>query len=247
MNVEPTTDTAAKETKVAAEGMFTLRQRIALWFISLAGYLAIRCIGSTLRYEISAEVEGTFPLVQFPPAGSIAPFWHRCVFAATYYFRNRGVSVMTSSSFDGEYIARIIESFGFKAVRGSSSRGGVRALLGMHDIVEQGGVAAFTIDGPRGPRYVAKPGPVLLARNTCAPIYCFYVAVSSAWVLGSWDAFLIPKPFARAHIRWSAPIFVPPGTDSEQMKMLHGEMQDALERVRLYAEKQVTPASPHGR
>ena len=139
---------------------------------------------------------------------------------------------MTSRSFDGEYIARIIERFGFEAVRGSSSRGGVRALLGMHTIVEEGRVAAFTIDGPRGPVYVAKPGPVLLARNTGVPIRCFYVGVKDAWVLNSWDRFIIPKPFTRAHIRWSAPIAVPRDTDSATAQRYHSEMQAALERVR---------------
>ena len=139
---------------------------------------------------------------------------------------------MTSRSFDGEYIARIIEKFGFRAVRGSSSRGGVRALLGMHAVIEGNGVAAFTIDGPRGPVYVAKPGPVLLARNTGTPIRCFYIAVKDAWVLNSWDRFIIPKPFTRAHVRWSRPIFVPRDTDSGAAQSYHAEMQAALERVR---------------
>ncbi len=192
-----------------------------------------------MRYEVSCESQAEVPPEQMPPPSSIAPFWHNSVFSATYFFRCRGISVMTSSSFDGEYIARIIESFGFKAVRGSSTRGGVRALLGMHDIVENSGVAAFTIDGPRGPKYVAKPGPVLLSRNTGAPIYSFYVAVSSSWKLNSWDAFIIPRPFAKAHIRWSRAISVPPGANSEDMKVLHAQMQEVLERVRLYAEAQV--------
>lgn len=211
---------------------FTLTQRLALFFISLAGYLAIALICRTIRFTASSEEEGVANPTAWPPSPSIAPFWHRCVFPATYFFRNRGIAVMTSRSFDGEYIARIIERFGFEAVRGSSSRGGVRALLGMHTIVEEGRVAAFTIDGPRGPVYVAKPGPVLLARNTGVPIRCFYVAVKDAWVLNSWDRFIIPKPFTCAHIRWSAPIAVPRKTDSAAAQRYHGEMQAALERVR---------------
>ncbi|HWR34881.1 MAG TPA: lysophospholipid acyltransferase family protein [Clostridia bacterium] len=230
------------ERKTKADEAFTLRQRIALWFISTIGYIAIRLIGATLRYECSSEQPSEIPDDGMPPARVIAPFWHRSVFPATYYFRDRGVSVMTSRSFDGEYIARIIESFGFRAVRGSSSRGAVRALLGMHTVIEAGGIAAFTIDGPRGPKYVAKPGPVLLARNTGAPILCFYVALSKTWQLNSWDDFMIPKPFSRAHIRWSAPIVVPREAGSEQMKLLHEEMQQALERVRHYAEEQVARA-----
>ncbi len=110
-------------------------------------------------------------------------------------------------------------------------------MLGMHTIIEEAGVAAFTIDGPRGPVYVAKPGPVLLARNTGAPIRCFYVAPKSAWALNSWDRFLIPKPFTTVHIRWSAPIEVPPGTTTENLQGYHDQMQQALERVRLEAQR----------
>jgi lysophospholipid acyltransferase (LPLAT)-like uncharacterized protein len=229
----------AEQRTAPDERPFTLGQRIALWSISKIGYLAIRLICSTMRFSASAEEPSGLDPADYPPAGAVAPFWHRSVFSATFFFRNRGISVMTSRSFDGEYIARIIESFGFKAVRGSSSRGGVRALLGMHTVIEEGGVAAFTIDGPRGPRYVAKPGPVLLARNTGAPVMAFYVAVSDGWVLNSWDKFIIPKPFTRAHVRWSRPIIVPRDASSESLKTSHDEMQAALERVRLYAEEQV--------
>jgi len=225
--------------RAVPEDEFTIRQRISLWLISSLGYLAIRLICATVRFSVSTETDTGTPPEQMPPPSSIATFWHRCVFSATYFFRRRGISVMTSSSFDGEYIARISGGFGFDPVRGSSSRGGMRALLGMHTVIEREGVAAFTIDGPRGPVYVAKPGPVLLARNTAAPIYCFYVAVDRAWILNSWDRFMIPKPFARAHIRWSAPIVVPRESGSPEMAILHDAMQQALERVRLYAESEV--------
>jgi len=225
--------------------VFTFRQRVALWLISFIGALAIRLIGWTVRF--SESVEDGAPLVdRLPARPCVAPFWHRCVFAATYYYRGQRIAVMTSSSFDGEYIARIISHFGFEPVRGSSSRGGVRALLGMHAIIEQKRVAAFTIDGPRGPMYVAKPGPVLLARNTGAPIRCFYVALDRAWILKSWDRFMIPKPFARAYIRWSAPIDVPSTAGSPELQALHDQMQRALERVTEYAEAQAARSSPAG-
>ncbi len=224
------------EKTAAEERPFSFWQRCSLAAIHWLGALAIHLICMTVRFTASTEEEGVENPSGLPQPGTIAPFWHRCVFPATYFFRNRGISVMTSRSFDGEYIARIIESFGFKAVRGSSSRGGVRALLGMHTVVEERGVAAFTIDGPRGPIYVAKPGPTLLARNTGQPIRCFYVAVQDAWVLNSWDRFMIPKPFTRAHVRWSAPIKVPRETSSADLARYHAQMQDALERVRLAAE-----------
>ena len=164
--------------------------------ISILGTLAIRLIGPTLRFRVICEEGGppaTDPLI----VPAVYCFWHRCVFAAAWFFRNRDIAVMTSRSYDGEYIARTIHNMGFRAVRGSSSRGGVRALLEMHTEIDAGRVAAFTIDGPRGPMYVAKPGPVLLARNTQKPLVVFHIALARPWALNSWDKFMVPKPFAR--------------------------------------------------
>lgn len=234
-----TTENTVEQNSGVEDRPFTFRQRILLVLIHWLGVFAIRLIGITLQFSASTEEEGIADPAALPQPGTIAPFWHRCVFPATYFFRNRGISVMTSRSFDGEYIARIIESFGFHAVRGSSSRGAVRALLGMHTVIEADGVAAFTIDGPRGPVYIAKPGPTLLARNTGQPIRCFYIALHDAWVLDSWDRFLIPRPFTKAHVRWSAPIAIPRDASSEELAQYHRQMQDALERVRTAAESLV--------
>ena len=224
-----------KSRKREDQQVFTLRQRLALWFISNLGAFAIRMICSTLRYEVSSE-DGVADPQNLPEPRTVAPFWHRAVFGAAYFFQRRGIAVMTSRSFDGEYIARIISHFGFLPVRGSSSRGAVSALLGMNKVIEDRGVAAFTIDGPRGPKYVAKPGPVLVAKKTGAPIRCFYVAVSHGWKLSSWDEFVIPRPFSRACIRWSSKIEVPADADEQRMAAFHDEMQAALERVTAYAQ-----------
>jgi lysophospholipid acyltransferase (LPLAT)-like uncharacterized protein len=166
----------------------------------------------------------------------IYSFWHRCVFPATWICRDLQARVITSQSFDGEYIARIIEKLGFVAVRGSSTRGGVRALLGLRREVEQGRSVAFTIDGPRGPRYVAKPGPVFLARATGVPLSLFYVAVERAWVLNTWDAMIIPKPFSRVLGRMGREISVPRNVETEHYRI---ELQASLERAREFAEANV--------
>jgi len=207
-----------------------LGQRIALWCISWAAYLLISLIGRTLHYECSSEPGGVNGCD--PPQFVIGPFWHRCVIPATWFFRKRGIAVMTSRSFDGEYIARIIERFGFAAVRGSSSRGGSAALLGMNRALAAGDIAAFTIDGPRGPRYVAKFGPVKLARMSGAPILCFYLAVDRPWVLSSWDAMMIPRPFSKVHLRWTKLIYLPADASDEQMDECYRQMQESLERAR---------------
>ncbi|MBZ5628576.1 MAG: lysophospholipid acyltransferase family protein [Acidobacteriia bacterium] len=212
---------------------FTFTQRVALALITAAGSLLVRLIGPTLRYTVSIEEGG-------PPTDWLCPvvyvFWHRCVIPALYRYRDKSIAVMTSGSFDGEYIARIIEKFGYRAVRGSSTRGGTRALLGMHTEIEAGRSVAFTIDGPLGPRYVAKPGPVLLARNTRVRILAFHCAVERAWVLNSWDRFMIPKPFSRVMVRFSRTVNVPPEADGAALDACHQEMQSALDRVRARAE-----------
>jgi lysophospholipid acyltransferase (LPLAT)-like uncharacterized protein len=150
---------------------------------------------------------------------------------------------MSSDSFDGEYTGRIIRKFGFVKVRGSSSKGAVRALLGMRREVEQGASVAFTIDGPRGPRYVAKPGPVVLARATGAPMVAFHIALENPWVLNTWDRSMVPKPFSRALLRISRKINVPENAGDEERERYHAELQAALDRVREFAETNINPNS----
>lgn len=154
-------------------------------------------------------------------------------------WRGLGIGVLVSRSFDGEYIARTIEKLGFAAVRGSSSRGGAQGLLGLKSYLETGYPVAFTIDGPRGPKYVAKPGPVLLARASGLPMAAFYVALNEAWVLNSWDGLMIPKPFSKALVRVSAKMRVPAEADDAQMEEFHHQLQAALERVTSFAEEHV--------
>ena len=219
---------------------FTLRERFVLWLVSWAGYLAITLIAPTLRWRVAIEEGGPGDIRDIHRAPVIYAFWHRCVFCATYFWRNRQIQVMTSSSFDGEYIARIIEKFGYGAVRGSSTRGGVRALLGMHTELDAGRSVAFTIDGPRGPVYVAKPGAALLARNTGAPILPFHITLDDAWTLRSWDRFMIPKPFSRAEVRIGKLIRVPRESDNAALATFHADLQSTLERLAGIA----TPRTP---
>jgi len=227
--------TAVPETREQPAG-FTLRQRLLLWLSGWAGFLLIRLIGPTLRYRVSMEEGGPAVEHQRP---AVYCFWHQCVIPACYYFRGRDIAVMTSRSFDGESIARIIEKFGYLPVRGSSSRGGAGALLGMHNLVEFGRAVAFTSDGPRGPRYVAKPGPVVLARNTLSPLLCFHIALERRWLLPSWDAMMVPMPFSRALLRVSRVLRLPPEADAQAVERCHIEMQAALERARQFAEENV--------
>jgi len=215
---------------------FTLWQRFLLWLITWAGVIVIRLIAPTMKLTVSYE-EGAPPGLDTKPL--ILAFWHSCIFPAIYAWRNLQIRVMSSDSFDGEYTGRIIRKFGFVKVRGSSSKGAVRALLGMRREIEQGATVAFTIDGPRGPRFVAKPGPVVLARATGAPMVAFHIALENPWVLNTWDKSMIPKPFSRALLRISRKINVPENSGDEERQRYHAELQSALDRVREFAEANV--------
>ncbi len=204
--------------------------------------VVLRLIGVTLRSTLSFDENTIDPaLTQYH--GRIFPFWHRCVLPATFLFRDRNLAVMTSRSTDGEYIARVIQKFGFLAIRGSSSRGGSQALLEMRTLLHNNGTAVFTIDGPRGPRYVAKRGPILLASMTGAPIIPFYVAVQNAWVLNSWDRFVIPKPFSRIHTHFAEMLRVPANPDEITIEQYRLLMQAGLDHATQVAEAKlgVTP------
>lgn len=223
----------------AAFRRFSLRERLLLNLITWSAWLLIRLIGPTLRFRTILE-EGSLTDGRRAHQPAIYCFWHRCVLAATYQFRGSSIAVMTSRSFDGEYIARIIEKLGYRVVRGSSSRGGAEALLGMREELEMGHPAVFTIDGPRGPIYVAKAGPVVLAKRTGRAICCFYVAPRSAWVLNSWDRMLIPRPFTTVVSYHSSPISVPADATDEQVTAFHRQMQEALERCQARAEQAIS-------
>ncbi|HZU21680.1 MAG TPA: lysophospholipid acyltransferase family protein [Terriglobales bacterium] len=215
----------------------TFIQRLLLALVPWAANLAIRVIGPTLRLQLSLAPGSPAGPPHFP---MIYCMWHRCVLASAYVFRNRALRVMISRSFDGELIARTVGRLGYVPVRGSSSRGGAGALLEFREQLKNGASVVFTADGPRGPRYVAKPGPVLLARDSGVPIIAFHVAIEDAWIVRSWDALIIPKPFSRGVIRAQAPIMVP--ADAEDGAPYLAELQRRLEAARDEAERLV--ASP---
>ena len=182
----------------------------------------------------------------------IYTFWHNRVFLATYFWRRRGIVVMTSQSFDGEYIARFIQRFGYGAARGSSTRGATGAIVEMVRLMRTGCPTAFTIDGPKGPRYVAKMGAVLLAKKTGNPILPFTITARKSWeAKKSWDGFQTPKPFTRARVYIARPIYVPSDATDEVLEAKRDELQRALDQINQQGEEwrqalSETP-SPFGR
>jgi lysophospholipid acyltransferase (LPLAT)-like uncharacterized protein len=211
---------------------FTWHQRLALAVVPFLTSLVLRLIASTLRYTVSIEDTGG---TEFAPK-TIYAFWHQCLLTASYRYRDHGIAVLISRSFDGELIARVVQKFGYRPVRGSSSRGAVAGLLEMGRELEAGHAVAFTADGPRGPRFVAKPGPLLLARTQGAPVRALHFAAKSAWRLNSWDGFIIPKPFSRIVLRMSAPLELPPSASDSEVEPFHAQLQRQLDAAREFAE-----------
>lgn len=220
---------------MSARREFSFGQRIALWIVPRVTALVLAAIGATLRFQVIAE-EGAVPAT--PPAKGIFCFWHRCTLPCGWYFRKFRCSILISQSFDGELIARTLGLLGYNSVRGSSSRGGFAGLLGLRDVLANGLPVVFTADGPRGPIYQTKIGPVKLAQLTGEAMGSFYLLPERAWVMRSWDKFLIPKPFSRVAVSWARAVAAPAAdADADALEAKRQELNDALERARLQAEK----------
>lgn len=210
-------------------------RRIQIPVIAALVYSVIRTLGPTLRYEVLGWQHAE--RVYANGGRCIWAFWHRVIIPVAWWGRNRGIVVLNTTAFDGQWTRKVIEWLGFGTAQGSSSRGGLRGLAVMAKRLEEGKDCAFTIDGPRGPRYVAKPGPVMLARKTGCPILVFHIGVDRGKTFEkTWDHFLLPKLFARTVMLFAPPIFVPKDADAEIMEVKHAEMQRELERVRDVAE-----------
>jgi lysophospholipid acyltransferase (LPLAT)-like uncharacterized protein len=220
---------------------FSFGQRIALWIVPKLTALLLALVGSTLRFEVIAE-EGVTPAT--PPARGIFCFWHRCTLPAGWYFRKFRCSILISRSFDGELIARTLGLLGYGSVRGSSSRGGAAGLMAMRDVLTRGEPVVFTADGPRGPIYKTKLGPVKLAAMSGEAMGCFYLLPERAWVMRSWDRFLVPLPFSRVVVSWARAVSAPAAdADAATLEIKRVELNDALERARLRAEKHLGRAN----
>lgn len=212
---------------------YGLRDRLMIYAADLFFYLLIRLICATLRWETRGQAHLEAILASGHRA--IFTFWHVCIFSATWYWRQRGIVVMSSQSRDGEFTGRFIKRFGYGTARGSSTRGASRALTEMADCLTHGMDAAFTIDGPRGPVYVAKPGAVTLARHTGQAILPFHIAARRYLELPSWDRLQIPLPFTRAVMFIAPPIYVPGDADKATIANQQAALQTALDHLRAEA------------
>ncbi len=172
--------------------------------------------------------------------------WHQVILPGTVFWRDRGIVILASRNFDGEWITRTLSRFGFTAARGSSSRGGARALIVLARQMRAGHGVAITVDGPRGPARRAQSGALWLARQTGHPILPFHIAASSAWHLGSWDRGLVPKPRSRVVMMVGDPFLVARDTDENGLEQRRLDLEAALahveaQAIRLAAQSTRTP------
>jgi len=207
----------------------TTGQRVRAALISACAYPVVALLCRTWHWRVDGydhyltiSEDGRLP---------IFAFWHGRILPATWFWRKRKIVVMTSENFDGEWIARIIERFGFGAARGSTSRGGARALATMRRAMKAGKPAAFTLDGPRGPRQTAQLGAIWLSELTGNPILPFHIEAASCWTINSWDRTQIPKPFTRVAVAIGEPLRVSARSSESERELIRLQLEQTLKSL----------------
>jgi lysophospholipid acyltransferase (LPLAT)-like uncharacterized protein len=222
--VESETHSAGAPATVSAwDQSGAKRRQVAI--IAGLGAPLIKLLASTWRWRV--EGEERLREAERGGAHAIHAFWHGRIVHGTAHFRDRGIIVITSANFDGEWIARIIQRFGFGTARGSSSRGARKALL---QLVRDARAhpTAFTVDGPRGPARVAQPGAVWLSKATGNPVIPFHAEAAAHWSLRSWDQTQVPKPFTTIALVFGRPFVVPRDTDDEGLEQYRVRLEQEL-------------------
>lgn len=204
-------------------------KRVEATAIAAAGYRMVAMLGATLRWRTDGLEH--FNAVVRSGRQPVMAFWHGRILPATYFFRRRGIVVMTSENFDGEWIAGIIERFGYGTARGSTSRGGKKALLQLTREMAAGKPAGFTVDGPRGPARVAQSGAVWLAKATGNPVLPFHLEADRHWTLNNWDRTQIPKPFATVALAVGEPFTVAEDADDEGIESARRTLEARLNEL----------------
>lgn len=195
----------------------------------LVGHLGRVILGSYFPL-VRCHREGTEHFFRFRRQGKpvIFVFWHGQLLPLVHVHRNEGIVVLVSEHSDGEYITQVIHRHGFRAARGSSTRGGVKGLKGILRAARAGQDLGFTPDGPKGPRHEFKWGALVAAQLTGLPLITISVGADRAWYLSSWDRFMIPKPFSNLRIRYGVPRWVPRDASTETMKGIAQELEEEL-------------------
>lgn len=213
--------------------LVALAPRLGRWAVTLlARTLSVQVVDD---HHVAALRERRAPLIY--------AIWHARLLIVPVLYGKRGkVHVLASRHRDGELVTRFVRGFGFEVVRGSTTRGGSEALRRLVRLLRNGAEVGVVPDGPRGPREVAQPGVITLAKLSGAPIVPLTLSASRAWRLPSWDAFMIPKPFARVAVCFGAPIFVSPRADRSEREALRKDLEEALREITRRADLLVKAA-----
>jgi lysophospholipid acyltransferase (LPLAT)-like uncharacterized protein len=190
---------------------------------------------ATCRYGTDGEIH--YHAIRHGGGPAVYLVWHGRLLVPTYHHRREGIGTLVSLHRDGEYIARVVRRWGYTVVRGSSSRGGRAALADLVRQVRDGRSLALMPDGPRGPFQRMKAGPILIAQRTGAPLLPVGAGADRAWWFGSWDRFLVPKPFARVRIVYGEPIHVPRDLGGEPMERWIERVEAAMAGVMERADR----------
>ena len=210
--------------------------------IGTAGRLVLDALMKSVRFEVRDDPAYTALAKSGQPV--IYALWHGRLLPLTWHHRGRGIGALISLSKDGEYIARVVQGWGYQVIRGSTSRGGSRALAEMIRLGRKGRSLAFTPDGPRGPRERMKPGVLVAAMRAGVPIVPLSAAATRAWWFEGWDRFLVPKPFSRIVLSHGAPLIVPPDTDEAGIERLSQELENTLQRLQGRLDAEVSRERP---
>lgn len=197
--------------------------RLRFWLAGTVGRWLIDALMATVRFN----VDGGEEYRELAAAGQPVIFavWHGRLLPLTYFHRHRNITAIISRSEDGEYIARVVEGWGYRTVRGSTSRGGSGALRSLVKAARAGESLAITPDGPRGPRQRLQPGVITAAQLTGLPIIPIACGASRAWWPGGWDRFCVPKPFARVRVMYGATRRVARDASEEDLRQHARELE----------------------
>jgi len=201
---------------------------------------AIRVIGCTWRFRIFAEE-------YLDEARTLAPhvifaFWHGRMLPLSYRYRNKSIQVLASAHRDGELMGQTIRQLGFGHVRGSSTRGGARAIRELVTRLEEGFDLGITVDGPKGPRHEVKPGSLEISKLSGAFVIPVTTSSKSHWVFSSWDAFEFPKPFTTVFVRFGPPLLVAPEAGPDDLEKARADLERILRELTDLNDRDVSNA-----
>jgi lysophospholipid acyltransferase (LPLAT)-like uncharacterized protein len=202
--------------------------RLARWLIAF-GFRLLKLWERTLRYEVDdrAGIVGT-PVTE----NYIGALWHNRLlifpFVLWRFLPNRHGAALISASRDGDLFADVVQRFGYDVVRGSSSRLGASAILKLTQVLASGRDVVIIPDGPLGPAYELGPGVIFLAQKSGAAVVPMNLEYSRCWRLGSWDRFIVPRPFAKVRVLINRPHWVKSTATPEEFESERLTLQDAM-------------------